>query len=100
MAALCSAAAYPHDAPYVRMLETHISRFFLAGDFVCKFRKPVKFDYVDFSTLQRRKADCEQELTCNQCLAPHLYLDVVLIALTPGEVAPVSQGRARQSNTQ
>lgn len=81
-AAMLQPAAYPHPAPTVEMIETHISRVFLAGDFAYKVRKAVRFDFVDFSTEQARHDDCLAELRLNRRFAPDLYLDVV--AIVPG----------------
>ncbi len=78
-AALAKPDAYPHPVDGVRVIETHISRVFLAGDFAYKVRKPVRFDFVDFSTAQARSEDCQTELRLNRPLAPGLYLDVVPI---------------------
>ena len=87
--------AYPHPAPQVKLVQTHISYVFLAGDFVYKFKKPVDFGFLDFSTLARRKYCCEQELVLNRRLCPTIYLGLVrvcrstagLLALDgPGEV--------------
>ncbi len=57
--------------------ETHMSWVFLAGEKVYKLKKPVRFPYLDFSTLPRRKAACRAELRLNRRLAPDVYLDVV-----------------------
>lgn len=80
--ALCDISAYPHAAAAIEVVETHISRIYLAGDYAYKVRKPVKFDYVDFSTLDLRLHDCEREIQLNRRYAPDLYLDVVPIVLT------------------
>lgn len=60
----------------VEVIETHISWVFLTPRFAFKMRKPVRFDFLDFSTLALRKADCLQEIALNQRLAPHVYLGV------------------------
>lgn len=70
---------YPHRPDKVELIQTHISYVFLAGDFVYKIKKPLKFDFLDFSTLEKRKFFCEEELTLNRRLAPDTYLDVVAI---------------------
>ena len=72
-------AAYPHAAPDVHLLQTHISYVLLAGDFVYKFKKPVNFGFLDFSTLAKRQYFCEQELVLNRRLCPDIYLAVVRI---------------------
>ena len=77
--ALLQPSAYPPPVQDVQVIETHISRVFLAGPFAYKVRKPVKFDFVDFSTPQARHADCEAELRLNRRFAPALYLDVLPI---------------------
>jgi len=69
--------AFPHPARDVRLIETHISWVFLAGEFAYKLRKPVNFGFLDFSTLERRRADCEAELVLNARLCPDLYLGLV-----------------------
>jgi aminoglycoside phosphotransferase family enzyme len=57
--------------------ETHMSWVFLAGDRVYKLKKPVRFPYLDFSTIARREAACRAELRLNRALAPDIYLDVL-----------------------
>lgn len=68
---------YPHPANRIEMIQTHASWVFLSGDFAYKFKKPVDFGFMDFSTLAKRKYYCEQELQLNQRLTPVLYLDVL-----------------------
>ena len=58
------------------IVETHIS-WVLLGDFVYKIKKPVKFSFLDFSTLEKRKFLCEEEVRLNRRLAPDVYLGVV-----------------------
>ncbi|HWE20371.1 MAG TPA: hypothetical protein VG758_24870, partial [Hyphomicrobiaceae bacterium] len=50
--------AYPSPIGEVMLRETHMSYVFLAGDRVYKLKKPVRFPYLDFSTLERREAAC------------------------------------------
>jgi aminoglycoside phosphotransferase family enzyme len=72
-------SSYPHHVDGVQLLQTHISFVLLAGDFVYKWKKPVNFGFLDFSTLEKRKYYCEQELILNRRLCPDIYLDVVTI---------------------
>jgi aminoglycoside phosphotransferase family enzyme len=66
------------DAPAeVTRRETHMSWIFFAGNRVYKLKKPVRFPYLDFSTLPRREAACRAELRLNRRLAADVYLDVV-----------------------
>ena len=71
---------YPHHPMDVEFIETHISYVFLAGDFVYKVKKPVRFDFLDFTSLEKRKFYCEEELRLNRRLAPDIYLDVIGIS--------------------
>jgi aminoglycoside phosphotransferase family enzyme len=68
---------YPHSPPDVSARETHMSWVFLAGERVYKLKKPVRFPYLDFSTLTARENACRAELALNRRLAPTVYLDVV-----------------------
>ena len=61
----------------VEHLETHISHVFLAGNDVYKLKKPVKFDFLDFSTSEARERACRDELRLNRRLAHDVYLDVL-----------------------
>src|SRR5688572_5178749 len=57
--------------------ETHISWAFLFGQVVLKVKKPVNLGFVDFSTLERRRAACEAEVALNSRLAPGVYRGIV-----------------------
>ncbi|MDZ7840272.1 MAG: AAA family ATPase [Gammaproteobacteria bacterium] len=69
--------AYSHPVSGVEVIETHISGVLLAGDYAYKIKKPVDFGFVDFSTLEKRRHYCEEELRLNRRFSPDLYLDVV-----------------------
>jgi aminoglycoside phosphotransferase family enzyme len=79
--------AYPHPAREVMRRETHMSWIFLAGEKVYKLKKPVRFPYLDFSTLVRREAACRAELALNRRLAPDVYQDVVALTQSAGGLA-------------
>ncbi|MBU0483278.1 MAG: hypothetical protein KKB30_02030 [Proteobacteria bacterium] len=76
---LLDAEAYPHPVSEIKLVQTHISYVLLAGDFVYKMKKPVDFGFLDFTTLEKRKHFCEQELILNRRLCPSLYLGLVSI---------------------
>ncbi|MFH2121974.1 MAG: hypothetical protein ABIJ50_00610 [Pseudomonadota bacterium] len=76
---LQQSSSYPHSVEGVQLLQTHISFVLLAGDFVYKWKKPVNFGFLDFSSLEKRKYYCEQELILNRRLCPDVYLDVVTV---------------------
>jgi aminoglycoside phosphotransferase family enzyme/predicted kinase len=71
--------AFGLTAPGVVVCQTHISVVFLAGDSAYKVKKPVRFDFLDFSTLERRRHFCEEEVRLNRRHAPGVYLGVVAI---------------------
>ncbi len=68
--------AYDHPVDAFDVIETHISYVILAGEFVYKIKKPVDLGFVDFSTLEKRRFYCQEELRLNRRLAPGLYLGV------------------------
>ena len=80
---LSRSSAYSHPVTGVLRRETHMSWVFLAGDRVYKLKKPVRFPYLDFSTLARREAACRAELALNRRLASDVYLDVMPLTVTP-----------------
>ena len=63
----------------VRRIDTHAATVFLAGDRVLKVKRAVRFPFLDFSTLDKRKAACEAELAVNAPYAPQIYRGVVAI---------------------
>lgn len=72
-------ALYDHAVEKFEVIETHISWVLLTGEFVYKIKKPVNFGFLDFSTLEKRRFFCEEEIRLNRRLAPQLYLGVVAI---------------------
>ncbi len=79
--------AYRPPVARVERHETHMSQVFLAGDRVYKLKKPVRFPYLDFSTLARREAACRAELKLNRRLAPDIYRGVVPLVRSPQGLA-------------
>jgi len=85
---------YPHPAAPVQLVQTHISYVLLGGDFVYKFKKPVDFGFLDFTTLAKRRFFCEQEVVLNRRLCPDLYLGVVKVTDQQGNLALDGAGEA------
>lgn len=79
IARMSDPAFYDHPVEGVELIETHISWIFLAGEFAYKLKKPVDFGFLDFSTLDKRRYFCQEELRINKRFAPQLYLAVVSI---------------------
>lgn len=77
IAALLQPKAYPHPTSAITLLETHISWVVLTGAYAYKLKKPVNFGFLDFSSLERRRHFCQEELRLNKRLAADLYLDLV-----------------------
>jgi uncharacterized protein len=72
--------AYPHPVSKVELVQTHISYVILAGDYVYKWKKPVDFGFVDFSSLAKRKYFCEREVFLNRRLCPEIYLETLWLS--------------------
>ena len=63
----------------VRRFATHAAVVFLAGDRAIKVKRAVRYPFLDYSTLARRKAACSAELEVNRKFAPQLYRRIVPI---------------------
>lgn len=94
IAALSNTRAYPFPVSTVDARQTHISVVFLAGDVVYKLKKPVNLGFLDFSTLEKRRYFCEEEVRLNRRLAPMVYLDVVPITRTTDGAKVEGDGEA------
>jgi len=70
---------YPDHPRTIQLIETHISLLFLTGNYVYKVKKPVDFGFLDFTSLEKRKLFCEQEVKLNRRLSPDIYLGVARI---------------------
>jgi len=90
---LSSPTAYPHPAQSIVRRETHVSHVFLAGQFAYKLKKPVKFPFLDASTVALRKKFCHLELSLNRRLAPTIYLSMVPITERGGQLQLGGRGR-------
>jgi aminoglycoside phosphotransferase family enzyme/predicted kinase len=85
--------AFTHRATDIQLRETHISWIILAGEYAYKIRKPVNFGFLDFSSVEKRLADCEAEVALNRRLCPDLYLGVVYVVECDGRLAVGGRGR-------
>jgi aminoglycoside phosphotransferase family enzyme/predicted kinase len=76
--------AYPVPRPsQVTRITTHISWVFLTDREVWKLKRPVDYGFVNYTTLERRRRCCEDEVRLNRRLAPDVYLGVVPVRLGP-----------------
>jgi len=77
--AMTRSAADLMDGCAVR--ETHFSILLFLGDQVLKLRKPLRFDFADFSTPSARAEDCRREVDLNRRLAPDVYLGTAEVVM-------------------
>ena len=63
----------------VRRIDTHGAIVFLAGERAFKLKRAVRFDYMDYSTVTRRRHACEAELRINRRTAPAIYREALPI---------------------
>lgn len=85
--ALLAPAAYPEPTTGVRLIQTHVSYIFITDSFVYKIKKPVDFGFLNFSTLDRRRFYCNEEVRLNRRLSPDIYLGVVEVRESADGVA-------------
>ena len=90
--------AYTPPVPDVGLVQTHISYVLIAGSFVYKFKKPVDFGFLDFTTLAKRHHYCRQELILNRRLCPEIYLELVAIIRSGDSFHLVSSAKAREED--
>lgn len=76
---LSAPSTYPDNPSSVEMIETHISWVFLTDRHAYKLKKPVRFEFLDFTTPALRRRACLAELELNRRLAPDVYLAVLPI---------------------
>lgn len=92
VAFLSRPAAHGGAGP-VERVDTHISHVFLAGGRAVKLKRAVKLSYIDYSTPEKRRAACEEELRVNRRTAPELYRAVMpLVRRSDGALAIGGEG--------
>ncbi len=96
---LSQPTAYKDATSGVERIETHMAWVFLTDQHAWKLKKPVRHDFLDFSTPALRRADGEREVQLNRRLAPHIYLGVVpLYVDADGQLALGDAPSAELSN--
>ncbi len=90
------AAPATHGGAAVTRIDTHAASVFLAGERAFKIKRAVKFPFLDFSTLAKRKAACEAELEVNRPYAPAIYRGVVAITRDGEGLAIGGDGEAAE----
>ncbi len=92
--ALLKPEIYPHNPKKVELVQTQMSFLFLTGDYVYKIKKPVDLGYLDYTTLEKRRFFCQQEIELNRRLCPEIYLEVVPIVSSQGQIRLGGEGQA------
>ncbi|MDD5127167.1 MAG: AAA family ATPase [Dehalococcoidales bacterium] len=92
--ALLNPRSYPTPPDKVELVQTQMSFVLIAGDFVYKIKKPVNLGYLDYTTLEKRRALCQKELELNRRLCPEAYLDVLPIVKQGNNFVPGGKGEA------
>ncbi len=72
-----------HGGAAVEIVETHAALVFLAGGTALKMKRAVRYDYLDFTAVETRRAMLERELELNRPAAPEIYRDVVAVTEGP-----------------
>ncbi len=78
--------SYDPQPESVKRIDTHAAIVFLSGKHAYKIKRAVRYPYLDFSTLEKRRQACLHELERNKPTAPEIYLDV-------GSINRTSEGR-------
>jgi aminoglycoside phosphotransferase family enzyme len=99
LAFLRSPQAYGGFAAPPECLETHMSWLFLLRERVFKLKKPVRFPFLDFSTLASREFYCREEVRLNARLAPGVYLGLFALQWRDGAFALVPQAQLQQGGS-
>src|SRR3990172_5123541 len=82
VAFLRSPGAYPARPAGIEVIETHMSWVFLTDELVYKLKKPVRYEFLDFSTIEARRQNCEREVQLNRRLAGDVYYGVVPLIMS------------------
>ena len=81
-----------HGGEKVRRIDTHAASVFLAGKRALKVKRAVRFPFLDYSTLAKRKQACEAELAVNAPYAPEIYRGVIAVTRPASAFPPTCAG--------
>jgi aminoglycoside phosphotransferase family enzyme/predicted kinase len=91
--AMLQPAFYPHPVDRIERIETHISVVYLVGETAYKIKKAVSLGFLDFSTLEKRRHFCEEEVRLNRRLAEGVYQGVVAVTEAEGRLTLEGTGK-------
>lgn len=83
LSSLLRPEAYPEPTASVSLQQTHVSWLLFTDRFVYKIKKPVDYGFLNFTTMDRRRFYCHEEVRLNSRLSPDLYEGVIEIRETP-----------------
>ncbi len=89
---LSAPSSYAHRPTAVEIIETHMSYVFLAGERAYKMKKPVRYPFLDFSTIKARERNCREELRLNRRLSRDVYLGVRPLTAAHGGLSLAGDG--------
>lgn len=92
--ALIDNNSLPGNCQNAELKETHISWIILTDDFAFKIKRPVHYSFVDFTSLEKRKHFCNQEIILNRRLAPEMYMSI--LPVTSGMTGKSSRGKEKE----
>ncbi|TDB60399.1 bifunctional aminoglycoside phosphotransferase/ATP-binding protein [Arundinibacter roseus] len=90
---LTNPSSFSEPTATVEIRQTHISVVALTDRYVYKLKKPVLFDFLDFSTLEKRLYYCEEEIRLNRRLSPQLYVGLLPLYFANGQLSFEPGGR-------
>ena len=90
---LQSALALAGGGEPVRRIETHMSWVLLGGERVLKLKKPVRYPFLDFTTVHLRECNARAELRLNRRLAPRVYLGLLALQWDNGVFSLVPEDK-------
>ncbi|MDH4262424.1 MAG: AAA family ATPase [Spirochaetia bacterium] len=76
---LSLSSSYDYDPEFVEVVQTHISIVAIAPPYVFKIKKNIKLDFLDYSSLEKRKFYLEKEIELNRRLCGNVYIEIVPI---------------------
>lgn len=84
--------SFPDPTTSVELVQTHVSWIFLTDSHAYKIKKPVDFGFLNFSTIDRRRFYCNEEVKFNSRLCPSIYEGVVELREFEGGAAFLGDG--------
>jgi aminoglycoside phosphotransferase family enzyme len=75
--------SYPTQPQRVEVIETHMAWVFFTDRHAYKLKKPVRYDYLDFSTIEARHRDGVEEVRLNRRLAADVYYGILPLTVAP-----------------